>query len=102
MASAHDVEMMLFAGSQTSIGEPTWGTEIASHLLDNISRGSIQNVFVMFQYFCTMGTFNKTSHMKEHNVYMMRVPHPEIGRLWMLYITFVRLLFVIWQRYFQD
>jgi hypothetical protein len=102
MDLCHELEMMLFAATQTSVGEPARGTEIASHLIGNVSGGSIRNVFVMFQYFCMMGTFNKTSHFTERDMTMMRVPHPEIGRLWILYLTFVRPLLVVWQKYFHD
>jgi hypothetical protein len=101
MEASHDVEMMLFCGTQTSVGEPGRGTEIASHLISNVSGGSIRNVFILFQYFCMMGTFNKTSHFTERDATMMRVPHPEIGRLWVVYLTFVRPLLVVWQRYFH-
>jgi hypothetical protein len=101
MYSCHEVEMMLFSGTQTSVGEPARGTEIASHLVGNVSGGTIRNVLVMFQYFCMMGTFNKTSYMIERDMTMMQVPHPEIGRLWILYLTFVHPLLVFWQKYFH-
>jgi hypothetical protein len=101
MALCHEVEMLLFCGTQTSVGEPARGSEIASHLINNISGGTIRNVLVMFQYFSMMGTFNKTSHQTERDVTMMRVPHPEIGRLWMLYLTFIRPIIVLWQNHFS-
>lgn len=101
MAICHDVEMLLFCGTQTSVGEPARGSEIASHLISNVSGGTIRNVFVMFQFFCMMGTFNKTSALTEHDATMMRVPHPEIGRLWVLYLTFIRPTVVVWQNYFN-
>lgn len=101
MAACHEVEMLLFCGTQTSVGEPARGSEIASHLIANVSGGTLRNVLVMFQYLCMMGTFNKTSHLTERDVTMMRVPHPEIGRLWMLYLSFVRPTIVLWQSYFN-
>jgi len=101
MALCHQVEMLLFCGTQTSVGEPGRATEIASHLIANVFGGSIRNALVMFQYFCMMGTFNKTSHLTGRDVTMMRVPHPEIGRLWMLYLTFIRPTIVLWQNYFS-
>jgi hypothetical protein len=101
MTTCHDVEMLLFCGTQTSVGEPGRGSEIASHLVGNVAGGIIRNLLVMFQYFCMMGTFNKTSHLTERDATMMRVPHPEIGRLWMLYLTFVRPMIAIWQSYFS-
>jgi hypothetical protein len=102
MNSCHDVEMRLFCGTQTSVGEPPRATEIGSHLIENVSGGTLRNVLNLFQYFCIMGTFNKISHITERDVNMMRVPHPEIGRLWMLYLTFVRPVIVVWQKYFGD
>lgn len=101
MATCHDVEMRLFCATQTSVGEPARGSEIASHLIANVAGGTIRNVFIIFQYFCMMGTFNKTSHLTERDVTMMRVPHPEIGRLWILYLTFIRPTIVLWQSYFN-
>jgi hypothetical protein len=100
MALCHEVEMLLFCGTQTSVGEPARGSEIASHLISNVAGGTIRNVLVMLQYFSMMGTFNKTSHLTERDVTMMRVPHPEIGRLWMLYLTFIRPTIVLWQNFF--
>jgi hypothetical protein len=101
MAICHEVEMLLFCGTQTSVGEPARATEIASHSISNVPGGTIRNVLVMFQYFCMMGTFNKTSSSTGRDVTMMRVPHPEIGRLWMLYLTFIRPTIVVWQDYFS-
>lgn len=102
LATCHDVEMLLFCGTQTSVGEPARGTEIASHLICNVAGGTIRNTFVMFQHFCLMGTFNKTSHLTERDMTMMRVPHPEIGRLWILYLTFIRPTITIWQNYLKE
>jgi hypothetical protein len=102
MKSCHEVEMKLFCGTHTSVGEPARATEFGMHLIENVSGGTLRNVLVMFQYFCMMGTFNKISHTTERDVNMMRVPHPEIGRLWMLYLTFVRPVIVVWQKYFSD
>ena len=101
MATCHEVEMLLFCGTQTSVGEPGRGSEIASLLFSNVSGGTIRNLLVLFQYLCMMGTFNKTSHLIQRDLMMMRVPHPEIGRLWMLYLTFVRPTIATWQSYFN-
>jgi hypothetical protein len=102
MKLCHDVEMKLFAGTQTSVGEPARATEIGSHIIENVPGGTIRNTLNMFQYFSMMGTFNKISHKAERDINMMRVPHPKIGRLWMLYLTFVRPVLVVWQKYFGD
>ena len=101
MAACHEVEMLLFCATQTSVGEPARGSEMASHLISNVAGGTIRNAFVMFQQFSLMGTFNKTSHLTERDVTMMRVPHPEIGRLWILYLTFIRPAITVWQNYFS-
>jgi hypothetical protein len=60
MALCHEVEMLLFSGTQTSVGEPGRASELASNLISNIAGGTIRNVLAMFQYFSMMGTFNKT------------------------------------------
>ena len=101
MAFCHEVEMLLFSGTQTSVGEPGRASELASNLISNIAGGTIRNVLAMFQYFSMMGTFNKTGNLTRRDVTMMRVPHPEIGRLWMLYLTFIRPTIVVWQNYFS-
>ena len=101
MARCHEVEMLLFCGTQTSVGEPARATEIASHLIGNVAGGSLRNALVMFQYFCMMRTFNKTSNLTGRDVTMMRVPHPEIGRLWMLYFTFIRPTYHVVAELFQ-
>ena len=93
--------MRFFCATQTSVGEPARGSEMASHLISNIAGGTIRNAFIMFQQFSLMGTFNKTSHLTERDVTMMRVPHPEIGRLWILYLTFIRPAITVWQNYFS-
>ncbi|KAF9491147.1 hypothetical protein BDN71DRAFT_1434142 [Pleurotus eryngii] len=99
--TCHEVEMHLSVVTQLSAGEPGRGTELASHLIRNISGGSIRNVFVIFQYFCLMGTYNKTSHLSDQDLTMIRVPCPEVGRLWMLLIVFVRPMVIILQQYFR-
>ena len=101
MGFCHEVEMLLFSGSQISVGEPARGSEIASNLIRNVTGGTIRNIVVLFQYFCMMGTFNKTSHFTGRDVTMMRVPHPEIGRLWILYLTFIRPTLMVWQDFFS-
>jgi hypothetical protein len=101
MDIAHDVEMKLFSGTQMTVGGPGRGTEVASHLIRNVSGGSIRNILILFQHFLMMGTFNKTSHLTDRDMTMVRVPLPEIGRLWILYITYIRPLIVAWQLYFS-
>lgn len=101
MEIAHEVEMKLFSSTQMTVGEPGRGTEVASHLIRNAAGGSLRNVFIMFQFFVTMGTFNKTSHISDRDITMIRVPLPEIGRLWILYLTYIRPVLVAWQLYFN-
>ena len=93
------VEMLLFTATHMTVGEPPRGTEFASHCIHNIPGGNIRNVFIAFQNFCLMGTFNKS--VAHHGSKIMRVPLPEIGRLWTIYISHVRPLVVAWQRYFK-
>jgi hypothetical protein len=101
MDIAHKVEMKLFSCTQTTVGEPGRGTEVASHLVRNVAAGSIRNIFVMFQFLVMMGTFNKVSHLSERDMSMIRVPLPEVGSLWMLYLAVIRPLLVVWQNYFN-
>ena len=37
MATCHEVEMLLFCATQTSVGEPARGSEMASHLISNVA-----------------------------------------------------------------
>lgn len=92
-------EMSLFSAAQVTVGEPARGTEFASHCLRNIAGGSIRNVFIIFQYFCFMGTFNKSASYQGSKI--MHVPHPKVGRIWALYLTHVRPLVTVWQSYFN-
>ena len=101
MALCHEVEMLLFCGTQTSVGEPGRASELASNLITNVAGGTLRNALVLFQYFCIMGTFNKTGNLTGRDVTMMRVPHLEIGQLWMLYLTFIWPTIVVWQNYFS-
>lgn len=94
-------EMMLFSAAHATVGEPARGSEFASHTIRNISAGTIRNIFVVFQYFALMGTFNKSSHITTKHSTIMRVPHPEVGRIWMMYLAFVCPLIVEWQGYFH-
>jgi hypothetical protein len=52
MATCHDVEMRLFSGTQTSVGEPAYGSEMASHMFSNTTWGVIRNLCVLFGNFC--------------------------------------------------
>ncbi|KAG5223760.1 P-loop containing nucleoside triphosphate hydrolase protein [Salix suchowensis] len=100
LQACEQVEMMLFAASHTSVGAPARGTEFASHLLANLAGGHIRNVFVLLQLLILMGTYNKTSHITGGASRIARVPHPETGWLWMLYISHVRPVVIEWQRAF--
>jgi hypothetical protein len=97
----HKLEMLLFCGTHLSYGEPARGSELASHLINNVTGGSLRNVFVMFQLLCLMGTYGKTGHLMERDIVIMRVPLPEIGRLWLLYLSLVRPVTVVWQQHFR-
>jgi hypothetical protein len=58
MKSCHEVEMKLFSATHNSVGEPARGTEIGTHVIENVTGGTLRNVLIMFQYFCMMGTYN--------------------------------------------
>lgn len=93
------LELLLCAGAQLTVGEPARGTELASHLIANVSGGDIRNIFVIFQRLCMMGTYNKTSHLRGHGIKMMRIPHPELGEVWMRYLARVRPFVSVLQRH---
>ena len=93
------LEMLFFTGAHTTVGEPPRGTEAAVQSIRNILGGNICNVFIIFQYFCFMGSFNKSVAYQGSKI--MRVPHPDLGRLWSFYIAHVRPLVAIWQAYFH-
>lgn len=98
LQKCHEFEMLLFVAAHLTVGEPPRGTEFASHSIRNIPGGSIRNVFVLFQHLCLMGTFNKSAFTKSC---IIRVPLPEIGRLWLLYLSHIRPVVYTWQRYFD-
>jgi hypothetical protein len=101
MQVAHEVEMKLFSATQTTVGEGGRGVEVANHLFRNAAGGSTRNVFNLFQFLILMGTYNKTSSLTEREDNMIRVPLPEIGHLWIMYLTYVRPLIAVWQRHFN-
>jgi hypothetical protein len=101
MEAAHKVEMKMFSVTQVTAGEPPRAVESAAHLFRNVAGGTLRNVFIMFQHLVLMGTYNKTTHLTERDETMIRVPLPEVGRLWILYLTYVRPLIVVWQKYFN-
>jgi hypothetical protein len=96
--TCQQVEMMLFAATHASVGPPPRGTEAESQLIQNIDGGSSRNIIVLFRHFCSLVTHTKNSHQGLTDVNTIQLPHPKIGRLWMLYLTFVRPLVVALQK----
>ena len=101
MDVAHMVEMKLFAGSHVTAGEPAQAVDMASYLVRNNPGGTLRNIIFLFQHFCMMGKFRTTDHFNDKQETMIRVPLPEIGRLWMLFETVIRPLVFVWQQYFN-
>jgi hypothetical protein len=100
MDIAHQVEMKLFVASHITVGETGRGTEIAAHLIRNKAGGNIRNILHMFQHLIMLGTYNKSTRITDSGP-IVRVPLPEVGRLWTIFHTFVRPLLVVWQDYFH-
>lgn len=65
MDECHEMKRMLFSVTQTSVGELGHGTEIASYLISNVSRGSIWNVLVMFQHICMMKPLTRVATLQD-------------------------------------
>ena len=65
-----------------TVGGVPWGTEFWSHLIRNVSGGSIHNVFVLLGLFILWGSYNKVSHAMHQDCSMACVPVIEAGRLW--------------------
>jgi len=101
MREVYELQMDLLVPTLSTIGGIPRGTELCSHLLRNISGGSIRNVFVLFGLFIMRGSYNKTSHSTHRDKSMARVPLLELGRLWIRFLAYVRPLFEEWQYVFR-
>lgn len=101
MRKFFDLNMDLFVALVLTAGAPGRGSELAAHLLKNVSGGSIRNVLVLFNLFSLRGTFNKTSFATSRDKAMVRVPLIPVGRLAIRVNAFIRPLFVEWQQVFR-
>lgn len=93
----YELQKKLFVALCLTFGEPARGVELAFHLVCNVGGGSIRNVFVMFQIFLLRGSYNKTSHTSGIDKAMVRIPLPQIGKLWIRFLVFLRPAFSQWQ-----
>jgi hypothetical protein len=101
MRQFFDLTMDLFVAMLLTAGEPGRGSELTSHLLENVSGGSIRNAFVLMNLFALRGTFNKTSFATSSDKSMVRMPLIAVGRSFIRANAFIRPLFVEWQRVFR-
>jgi hypothetical protein len=101
MRQFFELNMDMFVAMILTAGEPGRGSELASHLLANVSGGSIRNALVLFNLFALRGTFNKTSLATGSDKAMVRIPLIAVGRLFIRINTFIRPLFVEWQHVFR-
>jgi hypothetical protein len=101
MADIYGLQMDIFVLILLTFGAPARGTELLSHLILNVSGGSIRNVFTLFNLFTLRGSFNKTSHASLRDRSMVRIPLISIGRLVTRFLVFLRPLYSEWQYVFR-
>lgn len=77
------------------------GTELLSHLIRNLSGGTIRNVFALFNELILRGSYNKTAAATSSDKTMARIPYPPVGRLMMRHLAFVRPMFCELQQLFR-
>ncbi|KAF5344444.1 hypothetical protein D9756_011280 [Leucocoprinus leucothites] len=82
-----------------SYGEPARGSELASHLLANVSGGSIRNFFVLFGLPVLRASWSKTTNMNDTDKPICRIPHLPIGHQLMRFLIHLRPLYLVWQEY---
>jgi hypothetical protein len=97
MRRIFDLQTKFLCNIILSYGEPARGSELASHLLANISGGSIRNFFVLFNIPLLRASFSKTTSMSGDKV-IYRVPLPRLGRQFVRFLVYLRPLFIEWQR----
>jgi hypothetical protein len=98
MKRIHDLQTKIMCSIILSYGEPARGTELASHLLANVSGGSIRNFFVLFNVPILRASFSKTTYTSGDKV-IYRAPLPRLGRQFVRFLAYLRPLFVEWQEY---
>lgn len=82
-------------------GAPERGTELLSHLIRNVSGGSIRNVYVLFNEFILRGSYNKTVGATHSDKTMVHIPLPEVGKLMIRHLIFLRPIFCEFQQVFR-
>lgn len=97
----YDLQRKILCNVILSYGEPARGTELASHLLANVSGGSIRNFFVLFNIPILRGSFNKTTSLHGHDKAISRIPVPIIGRHLVRFLVFLRPVFYEWQGFLR-
>ena len=90
MVEIYNLQMDLFILILFTFGAPARGTELLSHLILNVSGGSIRNIFVLFNIFTLRGSYNKTSHALLKHRSMVRIPLLGVGRLVIRFLVFLR------------
>ncbi|EKM74407.1 hypothetical protein AGABI1DRAFT_133300 [Agaricus bisporus var. burnettii JB137-S8] len=98
MKRIFDLQMKFICSIILSYGEPARGTELASHLLANVSGGSIRNFFVLFDIPVLRASFSKTASITGDKV-IYRIPLPQIGRQFVRFLAYLRPAFIEWQSY---
>ncbi|EKM79049.1 hypothetical protein AGABI1DRAFT_129306 [Agaricus bisporus var. burnettii JB137-S8] len=98
MKRIYDLQMKILCNIILSYGEPARGTELASHLLANVSGGSIRNFFVLFNIPLLRASFNKTTGESGDKA-IYRIPLPRLGSQFVRFLAYLRPLFVEWQGY---
>jgi hypothetical protein len=101
MKRIFDLQMKILCTIILSYGEPARGTELASHLLANVSGGSIRNFFVLFNMPILRASFSKTTSILGQDKTICRIPLPAIGRHFIRFLVYLRPLFLKWQEYLR-
>ena len=101
MVEIYNLQMDLFILILFTFGAPARGTELLSHLILNVSGGSIRNIFVLFNIFTLRGSYNKTSHALLKHRSMVRIPLLAVGRLVTRFLVFLRPIYSEWQYVFR-
>jgi hypothetical protein len=101
MKRVFNLQVKLFIATLFTAGEPGRASELASHLLRNVSGGSIRNTLVLYNLFTLRGTFNKTSHATDRDKSMVRMPLIQVGRQFIRFLAFLRPIYEEFQYVFR-
>lgn len=95
----YDLQTKIMCNVILSYGEPARGTELASHLLSNVSGGSIRNFFVLMNLPVLRASFSKTTSMQGADKVICRIPYLPLGRQLIRFLVYLRPLYTEWQRF---